>query len=102
VHLVQVLLPLRDNNGAPFPGSAFAAVRAELTDRFGGLTAYSRVPAEGLFSDADGHVLRDDIVVFEVMCDALDDAFWAEYRKRLMSTFAQEDLVIRALETRRL
>lgn len=40
MHLVQLFLPLRDNAGASLPPALFAAVRAELTDAFGGITAY--------------------------------------------------------------
>jgi hypothetical protein len=44
MHLVQLFLPLRDNAGASFPPALFAAVRTELTDAFGGVTAYQRAP----------------------------------------------------------
>lgn len=102
MHIIQLLLPLRDNEGRPFDRSLFDGVRDELTERFGGLTAYNRAPAEGLFSDAAGHVTRDDVVVVEVMCDALDEAYWGAYRARLTALFAQEELVIRALPMQRL
>src|SRR4029078_11332648 len=42
MHLVQLLLPLYDNDGHRFDETAFAAVRQELTRRFGGVTAYMR------------------------------------------------------------
>jgi hypothetical protein len=64
MHLVQLLLPLYDNEGKPFASTLFGAVRAELTKRFGGLTAYQRAPAEGLFDDAHGHVVRDEIALY--------------------------------------
>ena len=67
MHLIQILLPLRDNAGQPFPRAHYAEVRAELTERFGGLTAYSRAPAEGVWDEGgDGPPVRDDIVVHEV------------------------------------
>ena len=47
-HLIQILLPLFDNGGQPFPRSDYMRVRSELTERFGGLTAFTRTPAEGL------------------------------------------------------
>ncbi len=102
MHLVQLLLPLRDNTGEPLPSSLFASVREELTQRFGGLTTYQRAPAEGLFDDARGNVGLDDIVVFEVMCDELDERYWASYREHLTTAFAQQELVIRALPMQRL
>jgi hypothetical protein len=39
MYLVQILLPVYDNDGRPFPASSYADVRRELTERFGGLTA---------------------------------------------------------------
>jgi hypothetical protein len=102
MHLVQLLLPLYDNSGEPIASALFGAVRAELTKRFGGLTTYQRAPAEGVFDDERGHVVRDDIVVFEVMCDELDTRYWASYRAELTAAFAQDELVIRALAMQRL
>lgn len=101
MHLVQLLLPLYDNGGAPFPAASFAALRAELTERFGGLTAYSRAPAVGVWEDA-GERRRDDIVVYEVMVERLDREWWAGLRARLEHEFAQEELVVRAQAVERL
>src|SRR5687768_4274806 len=39
MHLIQILLPVYDNDGKSFPASRYADVRRELTERFGGLTA---------------------------------------------------------------
>jgi hypothetical protein len=102
MHLVQILLPLRDNQDRPFPHAAYASLRDELTERFGGVTTYNRAPAEGLFSDASGEVSRDDVVIFEVMCDALEEAYWAALRARLTMRFEQEELVVRAWPLQRL
>ncbi len=49
MHLVQILLPLADNRGRPFPAAMLGDVRRELTERFGGLTAFTRAPAEGFW-----------------------------------------------------
>ena len=76
-------------------------MRTTLTDRFSGLTAYTRAPAQGLWSEADGPPKRDDIVVYEVMTDTLDRAWWADFRRSLERHFAQEELVIRALAVER-
>jgi hypothetical protein len=100
-HIVQLLLPLRDQAGHAFPRSLFQSVRHELTDRFGGLTAYSRAPAEGLW-EADEQLTRDDIVVYEVMVPNLDRTWWASYRSQLEREFRQDELVVRAHEIERL
>jgi hypothetical protein len=101
-HLVQLLLPLYDNAGRAFPPAVFSAVRQELMNRFGGLTTYSRAPAQGVWQDSDGPPQRDDIVVYEVMTDALDRAWWANYREALEQRFAQNELVIRSQDVERL
>ena len=95
MHLVQLLLPLAAADGARLPPALFAAVRQELVDRFGGLTAYTRAPAKGLWEDGGG-VERDDIVVYEVMAAQLDRAWWAGYRTDLCERFRQQELVVRA------
>ena len=91
VHLVQLLLPQYDG-----------AVARELTERFGGVTAYARAPAKGSWKPYTGETVHDDIVVYEVMVDALDAAWWAQFRKRLEERFDQEELVVRAHEIQRL
>jgi hypothetical protein len=97
MHLVQILLPLRANDGSPFPATHYRAVRDELTERFGGMTAYTHAPAEGRWKDGDDEeVTRDEIVIFEVMAEALDRAWWRRYRAELERRFAQDALVIRA------
>jgi hypothetical protein len=102
MHLVQLLLPVRDNAGRPFPTATFDAVRAELTAQFGGLTAYSRAPAEGVWAPEGGGAARDDVVVYEVMADALDRAWWRGFRAELERRFAQDELVVRAHAVERL
>jgi hypothetical protein len=46
--------------------------------------------------------VRDDVVVYEVMADALDETWWAGLRTRLEAQFQQKEMVIRAHEIRRL
>jgi hypothetical protein len=102
MHLVQLLLPLYDNDGEPLPRARFAQVRQELTDRFGGVTAYLRSPARGVWRDHEGDVAHDDVVIHEVMVESLDRAWWAQYRERLRADFGQEELVIRTHPIERL
>lgn len=95
--LVQIFLPLTDRTNWKIGDRQFQEVRAELTEKFGGLTIYSRSPAEGLYQSG-GEVSRDEIVVFEVMTDELDRPWWADFRKRLEARFRQEEILIRAVE----
>jgi hypothetical protein len=99
MQLIQILLPLYDNDGAHFAEELYTRVRDELTERFGGLTAFTRAPAQGLWQSG-GETTHDDIVVFEVMLDAVDAAWWRDYRKALERRFRQDTIVIRAQEVR--
>lgn len=101
MHLVQLLLPLYDNEGRPFAEAGFRAVREELLEKFGGVTAYSRAPADGFWADGAG-VQRDQVLAYEVMVEALDRPWWAAYRAQLERRFRQEELVVRALPIERL
>jgi len=102
VHLVQLLIPLRDNEGHAFPQDYFVRVRAELTARHGGVTAYLRAPASGVWKDEQGEVAREEVVMVEVMVDQLDRAWWQAYRRELETRFRQQELVVRALGGERL
>jgi uncharacterized membrane protein len=93
-HLVQLLLPLADEAGRSIGSHTFERVKQELTARFGGLTAYTRSPAEGRWRGVTEE--RDDVVIFEVMCTELDRAWWHGYRRRLEGLFGQHVIVIRA------
>lgn len=102
LHLVQLLLPTYDNDGKAFPQSHYEDVRAELTEKFGGLTAYTRAPAQGIWAEEGDSPKRDDIVVYEVMAEGLDRDWWRSFRAKLEHRFQQEELVIRAHVVERL
>ena len=85
-----------------FSREAYERVRAELTERFGGLTAYVRSPARGLWRDESGATIHDEIVIYEVMVEVLESEWWRVFREDLCTRFEQRDLVIRAQEIRRL
>ena len=92
--MIQILLPLCDNQGQMFRPSKYKLVKATLANRFQGLTAYSRVAAEGLWRVGKS-VKRDDIVVYEVMTKSFNKKWWKNYRKSLETMFEQESIVIR-------
>lgn len=102
MHLVQLFLPLYDNAGQRFPRALFDATRSQLTERFGGVTAFSRAPATGLWEDDAGAVQRDEVVLLEVMVDHVDHAWWRDYRVALERRFRQDELLVRATLTERL
>ena len=55
MYLVQILLPLSDNDGRRFPRTEFDRIKSELADRYSGVTAYLQAPAEGLWQHDAGH-----------------------------------------------
>lgn len=93
--LIQVLLPLYDPEGKAFPGKLYAGVKKELTEKFGGLTIYTRAPATGLWKETEKKVTRDDIIIYEVVAKNADKTYWAAYKKSLADAFKQEELMIR-------
>ena len=100
-YLIQVLLPVRDNNQVPFDRKDFQQVSAELTERFGGATAFVRSPAEGLWAKEDGTQL-DEVIIIETMADNLDEGWWSSYRQQLEKRFRQESIVVRSQRIRTL
>lgn len=100
MHLVQLFLPLHDNDGVRFSLDFYRQVRNELVERFGGVTAYTQAPASGLWQENEESTVRDDLVIYEVMTEDLDPAWWSQYRSMLEMRFRQEQMVIRAHEIR--
>lgn len=101
MYLIEILLPLSDNDGNPFDPEKFDSVRDTLTHTFGGLTSFTRAPAEGLNKNK-GQTEHDDIIVLEIMTEQLDRRWWSDYRKTLEKEFAQDEIVIRASTIERL
>ena len=97
MHLIDILLPRMDNSGAAFPAEDFEMARQELAQKFGGVTAFLRSPAAGLWQDDSGAFCSDEIVIFEVMTDSLDRSWWQNYRRQLEARFRQKEIVIRAV-----
>lgn len=95
MYLIQLLLPLYNNEGEAFAREVYDHVRDELTKKFGGVTAFRGSPAEGMWREG-GHVSRDTIIVFEAMADELERGWWTSYRAELEARFQQEKLIVRA------
>lgn len=101
MHLIEILLPVTDNAGKPFGPGKLEAFGKELTEVFGGLTAFTRAPAHGVV-DNHGVKIHDSIIILEVMADELDPQWWRVFRKRLEKEFRQDEIMIRATEVVRL
>jgi hypothetical protein len=93
MYMARFYLPLRDNEGEAFPPSMFSGVEAELSSRFGGVTAHLEAPASGLWRE-EGRTHVDEVVIFEVICDAADRGWWHVYRTRLERDFRQKRILL--------
>jgi hypothetical protein len=95
--LIQLLLPVRTNHRQPIDEHLFARVRSALAERFGGVTAYQRSPASGLWKRPDGEVDGDEVIMVEVEVEELDHLWWNSYRRQLEIDFGQERILVRAI-----
>jgi hypothetical protein len=95
MYLVQLLLPLTGDAGAN--DTIHAELREELTSRFGGVTAYSRSPAQGAWKPDDGGEVHDDVVLLEVVTEQLQAEWWRELRHRLERALNQDEILVRAI-----
>ena len=93
--LFQIYLPRNQDDGKPFSSALFSTVKSELTERFGGLTMYTRAPAKGLWKDQGEKTVTDDILIFEVMATEYEQEFWNSYKARLEKQFKQDEVLIR-------
>ena len=97
MHLVQILLPVYGNDGEPLLHSTYDSIREELVTKFGGLTAFTQSPAEGIWAPEDKQAQRDEVIMIEVMTEELDKGWWTVYRKTLEKRLKQESVVVRSL-----
>ena len=79
MHLIEILLPVSGPDGVEFPATKFERLARELTEKFGGVTSFTRSPAEGRWK-TQGGTEHDDIVVMEVMAETLDRDWWKTLR----------------------
>ena len=96
MYLIQILLPLYDNDGKLFSSNYYDHIKQELTEVFGGITMHTRAPAKGLWKDED-KTIRDEIVIFEITTAEINENYWKAYKLNLEKTFLQEEIVIRAI-----
>lgn len=102
MNVIEIFLPLQQNDGSPQPPACFREVRNVLIKEFSGLTAYTRAPAEGLWEREAGAVDRDSLIILEVVADSIERAWWKAFRERLERLFQQQSILIRAVPIERL
>src|SRR6187397_244047 len=93
--LIQLLLP--QAKAGQSLDDQFRMTRAELVQKFQGLTAYQRAPALGAWRNPEGHLERDDVVMVEVVTERFDKPWWRGYQQVLAERFGQREIHIRAL-----
>jgi hypothetical protein len=98
VYLIQLLLPASVTPGGAAPSDPVTQTRRELTETFGGLTAYLRTPALGVWTSPEGGRAQDDVVMVEVVAERFDRGWWREYSGRLAQRFGQDTIHVRALQ----
>jgi hypothetical protein len=101
MYLIQLLLPLHDNEKRPIPAEHFNTLRTDLTRRFGGVTAFVRAPAKGLWEE-DEEINSDDVVMFEIIAENFAKDWWREYRIQLQHCFKQKEVLIWATRVEKL
>ena len=95
-HLVQLLLPIANNEGRSFPKAILEKVKDTLVEKFGGVTAFERAPARGVWAPSSTEKQHDELVTIEVMVDEVDERWWAEFRQALERDLSQQEIVVRA------
>jgi hypothetical protein len=96
--LIQLLLPSVGSGNEPSTAPAIADTRAELVERFGGVTAFLQSPARGAWTSPEGGVEHDEVVMVEVVAPDFDRTWWRTYADILERRFVQESILIRAIE----
>ena len=81
MYLIQLLLPASVMPGGAAASEPVTQTRRELTEAFGGLTAYLRTPALGIWTSPEGGRAQDDVVMVEVVAEQFDCGWWREYTR---------------------
>lgn len=99
MQIVEVFLPLDTGSGILIDPEVIEGIIGGLADRFGGATAFTRAPADGLWKQ--GSIIeKDRILIIEVMLSDFDEVWWKNYRAMLEQEFEQNEVLIRATECR--
>ncbi|MFD0941497.1 inorganic diphosphatase [Pedobacter boryungensis] len=91
---IELFIPVYNKKGKPFPKKYYTNLHQKLTDKFGGLTMYSRVPVIGFWKENTANTVKENIIVYEVLATEIDDKFWSKLKKWILKTFAQEEIII--------
>ena len=96
MYLIQILLP-QSFKGEPFPATLFNVFMKEWTERFGGVTAYTQSPAQGLWKNDNDKTVRDEMVLMELVTENIESEYWKDCKQRLCEAFEQQEVLIRSI-----
>lgn len=88
----DIYLPLRSNEGMPFPEESFEIVKKDLLEKFGGLSIIG--PVEGHWRNFDGNDVKDHCMIYRVIADANHDVKFQNIRTKLESMFDQDMILV--------
>jgi hypothetical protein len=95
--LIQLLLPVPTSATGAEADERVAQTRHELVEAFGGITAYLRTPAHGVWTAPDGARERDAVVMVEIVTERFDRAWWHRYASAVAARFQQDAIHVRAV-----
>jgi len=95
MYVVELFLPA----GGAATDVELTKLRVLLTEKFGGVTAFARAPAQGAWrTPGTGRVEQDNIIIVEVMTETLDREWWAKLKAELERDLKQKQILIREHE----
>lgn len=90
---LELILPEKTSDGKPFPQLYFSELQQELLDKFGGLTVYSRITAEGFWKN-ETDAVQQNVVVYELMLSKFEANYWKQMKLNLEKKFSQDEVMI--------
>jgi hypothetical protein len=97
VFLIELFLPLNRRDGLPIDQAVFDRIKKNLTERFGGVTAFALAPAEGVWKSPTSETVEERVAVFQVMVKEIDVGWWRACRQDLERELDQEEILVRSL-----
>jgi hypothetical protein len=102
MYLIEILLPLYDNEGRRLPKKLFDQTSRSLAKSHGGVTAYTRSPAVGLWKSRGSQLKKDEIIVYEVVTPDWNPKLWKHRRQKWEMAFRQDSILIRVTRCQQL
>lgn len=90
-------MPVADNEDRAFSDAVWDSLKNRLVATFGGVTAYQRAPALGVWAPARDRRTAEDIFVVEVMAATFDAQWWQSLQAQLERDLRQQEIVVRAI-----